>query len=79
MPTHDDAAHLLQARKEGNQPVVHQLELVIRTAMDAKQRTLRPEIQLLNTLLAAQDRRTRQRVRCSVPVLGSRSEVKWRS
>ena len=53
-----------QARKERNSHVVQQLETVLRAAMEEKQKTLRPEIQLLNALLAQQDRRTRKRVRC---------------
>ena len=59
-----------QARKEGNQQVVRQLETVLRAAMQEKQKALRPEIQLLNTLLAASDRPTRKRVRMLPPSAG---------
>lgn len=56
-----------QARKENNQPVVQQLETVLRAAMTEKQKTLRPEIQLLNTLLQVSDKRQRKLVRCFLP------------
>lgn len=51
---HVASAYLEMAKKEeGNSVVVQQLEDVLRIAMRAKQATLRPEIQLLNGLLAA--------------------------
>eukprot|EP00955_Chlamydomonas_euryale_P115428 366348-Chlamydomonas_euryale.AAC.9 len=43
----------LQAKKEGNAAVVTSLETVLRAAFEAKQSTLRVEIQLLNRMLAA--------------------------
>lgn len=45
------AAYLDMARKEGNPEVVRQLESVMRTAMEEKNKTLRPEIRMLNQLL----------------------------
>ena len=53
----------MQAQKEGSEAVVEQLERVLRIAMEAKQATLRPEIQLLNNLLAAADAEARAQVR----------------
>ena len=37
-----------KAKKEGNPEVVNQLETTIKIAMQAREKTLRPEIQLLN-------------------------------
>jgi hypothetical protein len=37
-----------KAKKEGNPEVVNQLERTIKIAMQAREKTLRPEIQLLN-------------------------------
>ena len=48
------AVHPPQAKKEGNAEVVGRLEAALRAAFEAKQATLRPEIQLLNRLLATE-------------------------
>lgn len=56
------APHLPQARKEGNADVTAKLEQVLKIAMDEKQKTLRPEIQLLNQLLACDSPADRQKV-----------------
>lgn len=45
--------YLEMARKEGNADVKVKLEAVLKVAMEEKQKTLRPEIQLLNSLLSA--------------------------
>jgi hypothetical protein len=45
--------------------VVGKLETVLSVAMEEKQRTLRPEIQLLNRLLGAKTGADRTAVRCS--------------
>ena len=52
----------MQARKEGNAEVVGRLESVLKIAMEEKQKTLRPEIQLLNSLIAAKSSLQRQEV-----------------
>jgi hypothetical protein len=53
---HVASAYLEMAKKEDEDSfVVQQLEAVLRIAMRAKQATLRPEIQLLNGLLAAEN------------------------
>jgi hypothetical protein len=41
-----------QAKKEGNADMVTRLEGALKAAFEAKQKTLRPEIQLLNRLLS---------------------------
>lgn len=46
--------YLEMAKKEGDAAVTGQLESALRAAMDAKNATLRPEIQLVNKLLAAE-------------------------
>ena len=51
-----------QAKKEGNTEVCRKLEEVLRVAMEEKQKTLRPEIQLLNNLMAATTVPERERV-----------------
>lgn len=56
------STYLEMARKEGNPDVSGKLEQVIKIAMDEKQKTLRPEIQLLNTLLACRTREERRKV-----------------
>lgn len=53
----------MQAKKEGNEEVVARLEGAIRAAFEAKQATLRPEIQLLNRLLAAEGTEQQQQAR----------------
>ena len=53
---------LQQAKKEGNPEVCRKLEEVLRIAMEEKQKTLRPEIQLLNNLMAATTVPERERV-----------------
>lgn len=45
-------ASLPQAKKENNPALTAQLEGALKVAFQAKQRTLRPEIQMLNRLLA---------------------------
>lgn len=42
----------MQATKEGNRDVTNALKQTLEAAMRVKQRSLRPEIQLLNQLLA---------------------------
>lgn len=55
--------HILhQAKKEGNKEVCSKLEHVLKIAMEEKQKTLRPEIQLLNNLMAATTVPERERV-----------------
>ena len=54
---------LCQAKKEGNKEVCAKLEQVLKIAMEEKQKTLRPEIQLLNNLMAATTVPERERVR----------------
>jgi hypothetical protein len=51
-----------QAKKEGNKDVASKLEIVLQAAMSAKQSTLRPEIQLLNTLLSCKSAEERGQV-----------------
>ena len=50
----------LQAKKEKNSAVAKQLEGALKAAMEEKQKTLRPEIQLLNNLLAVNSRTARK-------------------
>ncbi|CAI5535923.1 unnamed protein product [Closterium sp. Naga37s-1] len=45
------SAYVDMARKEGNPEVVQQLETVLKVAMVEKEKTLRPEIRMLNQLL----------------------------
>eukprot|EP00270_Netrium_digitus_P003325 TRINITY_DN13806_c0_g1_i2.p1 TRINITY_DN13806_c0_g1~~TRINITY_DN13806_c0_g1_i2.p1 ORF type:complete len:269 (-),score=52.74 TRINITY_DN13806_c0_g1_i2:169-975(-) len=54
------STYLEMAKKEGNSDVVQQLERVLRAAMEEKEKTLRPEIRLLNQLL--RQSRTTERV-----------------
>lgn len=56
------STYLDMARKEGNTEVCSKLETVLRVAMEEKQKTLRPEIQLLNNLMAATTVPERERV-----------------
>jgi hypothetical protein len=56
-------SYLAMAVKEGNTDVAAQLETAMRVAMQAKQATLRPEIRLLNELLAIETPDARQKVR----------------
>ena len=49
-----------QAKKEQNSEVAKQLESALKAAMEEKQKTLRPEIQLLNNLLAVNSRPARK-------------------
>jgi hypothetical protein len=48
-----------QARKEGVPSVVENLQTIIKAAFKAKQATLRVEIQVLNRLLAAENKEQR--------------------
>ena len=59
----DPCSRKLQARKEGNADVKYKLEKVLTVAMEEKQKTLRPEIQLLNSLLATESTEGRRSVR----------------
>lgn len=56
------STYLDMAKKEGNTEVCRKLEEVLRVAMEEKQKTLRPEIQLLNNLMAATTVPERERV-----------------
>ncbi|KAL0038104.1 hypothetical protein WJX79_002967 [Trebouxia sp. C0005] len=56
------STYLDMAKKEGNIEVCRKLEEVLRVAMEEKQKTLRPEIQLLNNLMAATTVPERERV-----------------
>lgn len=56
------STYLDMARKEGNPDVSGKLEQVIQIAMGEKQKTLRSEIQLLNTILACSSQSERQKV-----------------
>ncbi len=47
-------AYLQMAKKEKDSTVSSQIEAALRTAMEVKNSTLRPEIQLVNKLLAAE-------------------------
>lgn len=51
-----------QAQKEGNTTVTQHIESALKAALEAKQATLRVEIQLLNRLLGAETQEARQRV-----------------
>jgi hypothetical protein len=55
----------VQAKKEKNDDVVSRLELVLKAAFEAKQATLRPEIQLLNRLLSQEVDTEQQRQQVS--------------
>jgi hypothetical protein len=44
----------MQAEKEADQDIYTQLKTALQAAMEVKQSTLRPEIQLLNSLLQAE-------------------------
>lgn len=78
-------SYLSMAQKEGNQEVTGHIETALKAAMEAKQATLRPEIQLLNRLLGAEDAAARQRVRppCCLtaaaprPALAARRPGAW--
>lgn len=56
------STYLDMAKKEGNKDVASKLEIVLQAAMSAKQSTLRPEIQLLNTLLSCKSAEERGQV-----------------
>ncbi len=58
----------VQAKREGNPEVVAKLETVLKAAMSAKQATLRPEIQLLNSLLACKTADERKKAGAALPV-----------
>ncbi|GLJ14027.1 hypothetical protein SUGI_0224210 [Cryptomeria japonica] len=45
------SAFMEMARKEGNKDMVKRMGIVLKVAMDEKEKTLRPEIRLLNQLL----------------------------
>ena len=53
-----------QAEKEGDAAVKARLQSVLKVAMEEKQKTLRPEIQLLNRLLAVESSAQRKQARC---------------
>lgn len=52
----------MQARKEGNAQVFGKLESTLKVAMEEKNKTLRPEIQLLNKLLGISVSKQRKQV-----------------
>ena len=55
------AAYLTMSEREGDREVSERIREALRVAMEAKQSTLRPEIQLLNRLLASEtDIQTKQ-------------------
>ncbi|KAK9841991.1 hypothetical protein WJX81_002995 [Elliptochloris bilobata] len=56
------STYLTMAKKEGDAEVVTRLEAVLKAAMDEKQKMLRPEIQLLNRLLAVETSAERKQV-----------------
>eukprot|EP00899_Mesostigma_viride_P023032 jgi/Mesvir1/3913/Mv19856-RA.1 len=56
------STYLEMARKEGNQDVVSRIEPILRITMQEKEKTLRPEIQLLNALLRAPSEQERQKI-----------------
>lgn len=53
---------LMMAEKEGETDVYNNIKAALTAAMEVKQATLRPEIQLLNSLLAADERAAREQV-----------------
>lgn len=53
---------LRMAEQEGNTEVFEQLKAALKAAMEVKQKSLRPEIQLLNELLSAEDSAARRRL-----------------
>jgi hypothetical protein len=57
---HIGSVYMEMAKKEGDTEVASRLEAALRTAMEAKQATLRPEIQLINRLLAEEDGQRRK-------------------
>lgn len=58
----------VQARKEGKMDELKRLEICMKTAMEEKQKTLRPEIQLLNKLIAADSSDDRRKVHLCLPI-----------
>ena len=50
---HIGSAYFQMAKKESDEAVASQIEAALKTAMEVKNSTLRPEIQLLNKLLGA--------------------------
>lgn len=58
----------MQAEKEGDAAVKARLQTVLKVAMEEKQKTLRPEIQLLNRLLAVKTSAERRQAR-GMPLL----------
>jgi len=59
---HISSAYLQIAKKDGDDNVASRLERAIKAAMEAKNATLRPEIQLLNKLLGAENELERKQV-----------------
>lgn len=55
-------AFIAMAEREGSKEVVQELHKAMRIAMDAKQASLRPELQLMNLLMAAPDGPARAKV-----------------
>jgi len=61
------SAYLEIAKKEKNTDVVAQMETALQAALKMKEKTLRPEIQLLNQLLRAKTKAERQSVLAQDP------------
>ena len=59
---HISSAYLQMAKKDGDDNVAFRLERALKAAMEAKNATLRPEIQLLNKLLGAENELERKQV-----------------
>ncbi|KAL6781176.1 hypothetical protein ACKKBG_A10115 [Auxenochlorella protothecoides x Auxenochlorella symbiontica] len=55
-------AFIAMAEREGSKEVVQELHKAMRIAMDAKQASLRPELQLMNLLMAAPDGPARAKI-----------------
>jgi hypothetical protein len=53
---HISSAYLQMAKKDGDENVAFRLERALKAAMEAKNATLRPEIQLLNNLLGGAEK-----------------------
>lgn len=59
---HIGSAYLQMAKKEGDEAVAGRLEAALKAAMEVKNSTLRPEIQLLNKLLGADTELQRKQI-----------------
>ncbi|KAK9812959.1 hypothetical protein WJX72_006509 [[Myrmecia] bisecta] len=56
------STYLEMAKKEGNAEMFGQMQNVLKIAMEEKQKTLRPEIQLLNRLIAEDSSSARKQI-----------------